>query len=210
VKFVSLALLGVLTALHLVAGGDAAGLPLSMFRDGNHAGLGYLAFALLIAMGVMMTRASFRSGESINGAFYAAAMTLLAMIAVTPSFDLLHLFLSLLLPLAVYVYYAFLFYSAATLWMLLHLSIPIVLAVATGFHSYGAWQKCLILYFVLLANLHWRFLPTTTKPKQGKPARRGDRWEEVEEIMRNLENRRWRARSVSSGMGAGAEALRRR
>ena len=161
-----------------------------MFRDGNYAGLGYLAFALLIATGVMMTRASFRSGESINGAFYAAAMTLLAVIAVTPSFDLLHLFLSLLLPLAVYVYYAFIFpCSAAPLWMVLHLSIPVVLAVATGFHSYGAWQKCLIVYFVLLANLHWRCLPPPTEPKQGKPARRGDRWEEVEEILRRLEDR---------------------
>ncbi len=192
--FVSLALLGVLTALHLVSGADAADLPLSMFRDGNYAGLGYLAFAFLIAMGVMMTRASFRSGESINGAFYAAAMTLLAVIAVTPSFDLLHVFLSLLLPLVVYVYYAFIFYSAATLWMLLHLSIPVVLAVATGFHSYGAWQKCLILYFVLLANLHWRCLPPPTEAKQRKPARRGDRWDEVEEIMRNLDDRSWRAR----------------
>jgi hypothetical protein len=31
--------------------------------------------------------------------------------------------------------------------MLIHLSAPIVLAVVTGFESYGIWQKALISYF---------------------------------------------------------------
>ena len=38
--------------------------------------------------------------------------------------------------------------------MLIHLCAPIVLAVVTGFESYGIWQKALISYFVVAGMIH--------------------------------------------------------
>src|SRR5258708_34764992 len=104
-KQISLALLGVLAALHLLEGGDATATPLSMFRDGQHAWLGYTAFALLILMGVVVAHGAYRCGEFATSIFYSVAMIILFAIAATPAFDPLHLLLSLLLPLMLYGYY---------------------------------------------------------------------------------------------------------
>ena len=38
--------------------------------------------------------------------------------------------------------------------MLMHLGAPLALAVATGFQSYGIWQKALISYFVIAGTIH--------------------------------------------------------
>jgi hypothetical protein len=38
--------------------------------------------------------------------------------------------------------------------MLIHLCAPILLAVVTGFESYGIWQKSLISYFVVVSTFH--------------------------------------------------------
>jgi hypothetical protein len=38
--------------------------------------------------------------------------------------------------------------------MLIHLCAPLVIAVVTGFESYGIWQKALISYFVVAATIH--------------------------------------------------------
>ena len=57
-KGVSLALLGVLAALHWLEGHAATAQPLSMFRDADYAWLGYAAFALLILKGLIMAHAA--------------------------------------------------------------------------------------------------------------------------------------------------------
>jgi hypothetical protein len=38
--------------------------------------------------------------------------------------------------------------------MVAHLCAPILLAVVTGFESYGTWQKALISYFIVVATIH--------------------------------------------------------
>jgi len=90
VKTVSVALLLALGALHWIAGERGIHQPLSMFRDGAHAWLGYLPFALLVVVGAIMARDSFRCGECGVCAFYSQAVILLIVIAATPSWDSVH------------------------------------------------------------------------------------------------------------------------
>jgi hypothetical protein len=158
-KGASLALLGVLATLHWRAGDGATAVPLSMFRDGNHAWLGYSAFALLILMGVVMAHAAYRCGDFLTCLIYAAGTVMLVAIAATPSVDPFHILISLLLPLMFHAFYLRLLHSVLSFWMFLHLFVPLLLLFAIQFHSFGAWQKIMMLYFVLLANLHYGLLP---------------------------------------------------
>ena len=155
----TLALVGVLVALHWRGAEESWAVPLSMFRDGNHAGLGYSAFAILILMGVVMSRAAHRSGEFATSAVYTVATVMLGAIAATPSADPFHVLLSLLLPLVLHAFYLWLLHSRLSFWMFLHLTVPLLLLVAVQFQSFGAWQKSLLIYFVLLANWHYGLLP---------------------------------------------------
>jgi hypothetical protein len=179
-KVIFLALLGVLAALHWLEGQSATALPLSMFWDGRHAGLGYLAFSLLILMGGVMTFAAYRCGDSITGTFYAVAMILLIAIAATPSFDSFHLFISLLLPFLFYAYYLTLLYSHVSFWMFLHLFVPLIVLLAIHYHSFGAWQKSMIIYFGLVANVHYSFLPAPGRKTVRKQSASESNWDRVE------------------------------
>jgi len=170
-KGISLTLLGVLAVLHWLEGNRATALPLSMFRDGNHAWLGYVAFALLILIGLAIARRAYVSGDLLACLVYVVAIALLSAIAATPSFDSFHIFISLLLPFILYVYYLTLLYSGASRWMFLHLCIPVILLFAIRFHSFGAWQKSMILYFGLVANVHYGLLPgPARKMAQRRPS----------------------------------------
>lgn len=179
-KRVSLALLGVLIAYHWLEGPAAIALPLSMFRDGSHAWLGYAAFSLLILMCVIMVQAACRSGETAAAIFYGLVMTLLTLIAATPSFDAFHIMISLLLPLMLYVYYWTLLYSGVSYWSFLHMSVPLILLLAIRYHSFGAWQKSMIIYFGAIANMHYRFLPPPIKKTARKRPTSESRWERDE------------------------------
>ena len=178
-KGASLALLAVLATLHWQAGAGATAVPLSMFRDGNHAWLGYLAFALLILMGGVVAHAAHRCGEFLTCLVYAVATVMLVAIAATPSVDPFHTLLSLLLPLLFHAFYLRLLHSVVSFWMFVHLFVPLLLLFAIQFHSFGAWQKCLLLYFVFLANLHYGLLPHPA----GKKARK----QSTRKINRDLE-----------------------
>jgi hypothetical protein len=157
-KGASLALLGVLATLHWQIGDGATAVPLSMFRDGNYAWLGYSAFALLILMGVVMAHAAYRCGEFLTYLVYTVATVMLVAIAATPSVDPFHILISLLLPFMFHAFYLRLLHSVLSFLMFLHLFVPLLLLFAIQFHSFGAWQKCMILYVVVLANLHYGLL----------------------------------------------------
>jgi hypothetical protein len=65
-------------------------------------------------------------------------------------------FWSLALPLLFYVYYARVLLEAESLWVFFHLLMPGVLGIAT--QSFGLCQKWLILYFLVVANVHYEIL----------------------------------------------------
>jgi hypothetical protein len=104
---------------------------------------------------------------------------MLIAIAATPSVDPFHILISLLLPLMFHAFYLRLLHSVLSFWMFLHLFVPLLLLFAIQFHSFGAWQKSMMLYFVLLANLHYGLLPHSV----GKKARK----QSTPKINRDLE-----------------------
>jgi hypothetical protein len=43
-------------------------------------------------------------------------------------------------------------------WLIFHSLAPFALVLLSGCHSYGLWQKCVILYLVALANIRHSLL----------------------------------------------------
>jgi hypothetical protein len=139
--------------------GDAYQRPLSMFRDYEPAWIGYALFGLLLAVGLGTVRTSFRVEEELHAAVYLATTFLLAFVAATPSNDSLHLMCALTVMVAMFVYYAVLLYRRHSMfWLVMHLLSPSVLMMASRLESYGIWQKCLIVYFLVAAVAHENLL----------------------------------------------------
>jgi hypothetical protein len=154
-KLASLAFFMLLVWAHQVGDSDRLlGQPLSMFRDGPRADLGYGLFALLLLIALLYTVALVRSGREAEAVLSGPAFPLLLAVAATPSEGSFHLFCSVLLLLLVFGYYALVLFRAGTLCLFIHLAVPVALALATCFHSYGIWQKAIVAYFVLAAVLH--------------------------------------------------------
>jgi hypothetical protein len=157
----------VLVHAHYV--GDLAQ-PLSLLRDGPQGWLGYALFALLLLIGLLYTATLVRAGREGESLASGFATVLLAVVAVTPSWGGFHLFCSILLLLLLYSYTARVLRRAASLWLFPHLLVPAVLAGLTRFHSYGAWQKSLIAYFVLVVVFHDHVLAQQLKRNAAPPA----------------------------------------
>jgi hypothetical protein len=132
--------------------------PLSMFRDGEQWLLGYSLFAVLLLLGVPMIHALVQLRRDSATGLFSVAAVLLALVAVTPSWDAFHVLASLVLIVLLYGYYAHLLHAARSAGLLPHLAAPVLLLFATQFHSYGAWQKGLIVYFVGVINVHYHVL----------------------------------------------------
>jgi hypothetical protein len=141
-----------LAAVHL-ADPDTLDRPLSMLRDGPWSAAGYALFALLGLIGVLHVRAAVRLGHGAGVAVPAVGVVLLAVVALTPSFDLDHAWAAFALMGLVYLYYALRLGLAGSPWLYAHLAFPVLLAVATSFSSYGIWQKGFVVYFLLAVNL---------------------------------------------------------
>jgi hypothetical protein len=154
-KLASLVFLSLLFVAH--AAGDPErllGQPLSELRDGEQGWLGYTLFAALLVVGVLYIGALVRSRRAGEAAVAGLAVLLLVVVTVTPSWGASHLLSSLVLLLLLHVYYGLLLYRAESFWLLVHLLMPVALAGATGFHSYGMWQKSFIAYCVVTAAVH--------------------------------------------------------
>jgi hypothetical protein len=164
--------------LLLAAHGTAArdellGQPLSLFRDGEQILWGYSIFVVLLLVGMFYTAALARSDRVAEAAVAGLAVLFLAVVTATPSLDGFHVLCSLVLLLLLFWYYALLLYRAESLWLCVHLAVPLILVSATGFHSYGLWQKSLICYFILLAVIHHhRLVRPRTEPQRSLTGRR--------------------------------------
>jgi hypothetical protein len=156
--------------------------PLSLFRDGGQAWVGYALFAVLLVIGWLYATALARSHREAEAAVAGLTVLLLVAVAVTPSWSSFHLFCSLLLLLLLFGYYARLLSRAARPLLFAHLAVPTALALATGFHSYGLWQKSLIAYFVAVAVTHHHLVGRL--PRQGGPWPAGSRPRACEEPMK--------------------------
>jgi hypothetical protein len=132
--------------------------PLSMFRDGKQAWLGYLLFAALLLVGLLYMRDLIRAGKEEEAVTAGLAILLLFIVAVTPSLQAFHLLGSLLLLLLLFGHYWRLLRDSGSPWIIFHSSAPFALVLLSGCHSYGLWQKCLILYLVVLANVRHHLL----------------------------------------------------
>jgi hypothetical protein len=137
---------------------ERLGEPLSMFRDGEQGWLGYLLFASLLVLGWLYTAALIRAGEEDEAVSAGLAGLLLVTVAMTPSFEGFHLLCSAALLLLLFLHYWRLLRESESPWLVLHVLAPFALVLVSGYHSYGLWQKSLILYFVVLATIRHHLL----------------------------------------------------
>ena len=128
--------------------------PLSLFRDHDRAWLGYSLFVALLLVGVFYAVSLARCRRWGQVTVASLAVLLLLAVAATPSWGELHLTCSLLLLVLLFAHYGLLLYFAESFWLVAHLAVPVGLAVATRFHSYGIWQKGFVVYFVIAAVIH--------------------------------------------------------
>ena len=138
--------------------------PLCSFRAGEFAALGYALFCVLALIGALYAFDMKRYGEPGEAANTASFGVLLAIIVATPDYWSFHKAAAMVLLTSIYAYFAMLLYRCERqplMW--LHLSIPLVLAVATGFQSYGMWQKALVCYLILEALIHHHHVKRTAR-----------------------------------------------
>jgi hypothetical protein len=175
-KIAALAFLVLLVGFHILEGGKSTlDRPLSMFRDDGLEGVGYLHFGLLLVLGGLAIIPTVQLEHHGGTVVYALGWVLLLVVAVTPSLGELHNTCAFLLLALLYVYYAALLFPAGVLWVYLHLVVPVLLVVATQYHSYGLWQKSLIAYFVIALVVH-RDVLTRIVRQPSRPTRpRGGR-----------------------------------
>ncbi len=132
--------------------------PLSAFREGEFGALGYALFCAIGLIGVLCTFSLNRFGEPGQASNTMGFCVLLVIVAATPNGWSLHDASAIVLLVSIYAYFAMLLYRTNRRLMLLHLSVPLLLAVVSGFQSYGLWQKMLISYFVVAAMVHHHML----------------------------------------------------
>lgn len=153
----SLLFLAVLNAVH-AADPDSFGKPLSMTRDGRYPAAGYALFALLLGVGAAHVRGYYAAGRWRHAGGPALSLALLAVVAVTPSWNAIHAVAAFSLFGVVFAHYAGRLHAAGSPWLYAHLAAPVALTVAVFGWSdltYGVWQKGLILYFLLAVNLDY-------------------------------------------------------
>jgi hypothetical protein len=171
-RLVSLAFLALLVLAHVDGEWQTAlARPLSLFREEAGSPVGWFLFALLLAAGVILVQLLLRMRWFLDAIMLLVTTALLAFVAATPSLDADHLVVSGVLLLALYFYYAVLFHRLESRWLWLHLPMPVLLVLLTQRHSYGLWQKSLILYYLLVINLQYSaskdWLESAKSPRRG-------------------------------------------
>lgn len=208
-KLAALAFLLLLAYTHESAGFDRSlAQPLSTFRDGEQAWLGYALFTALLGVGVLYAAALVRSERPGEAVLAALAVLFLAVVAATPSLDGFHTVCSLLLLLLLFGYYALLLRRAGSFLLFAHLAVPAALVLVIRFHSYGLWQKGLVAYFVAAVVIHHHLLcrqPSHGVPRARRPCGAGGNGASKRRTVYRVETgRAWKAsrppaRSLSTG-----------
>ena len=153
-KLLSLVFLTLLAWSQMVVGDHLTDMPLSMFRDGEFRIVGYALFALLLAIGAIMVAALRRANRAADAAVFAFVLALLMVVVATPSLNAWHEAGAALLLLTLFGYYAGRLVLARSSLLYFHLVMPLALTPLVGL-GYGPWQKGIIVYLLLLINIHW-------------------------------------------------------
>jgi hypothetical protein len=176
-KLASLTFVAVLLVAHF--SGDpleALALPLSMFRDGPHVVFGYVLFALLLLIAGLMLQRLHHARRHVDAVLLGVVAVFLLAVAVTPSFNEWHGLCSFVVIGLLYCYYAVVLHGEGPVWMWLHLALPLLVLAAIRCHSYGLWQKSMIVYFVLAVNVqHWLLSRGRAALDGPRPGRSGGR-----------------------------------
>jgi hypothetical protein len=153
-KLASLLFFALLIYVHLVCNpSEALGWPLSAFREGECAPLGYALFGAIGLVTAVYSVDLRRFRDPIEAIDTIGFGLFLLMVAVSPNRWMFHRASAFTLLGCAYVFFALQLRNNRRL-MLIHLCTPLVLAVVTGFESYGIWQKALISYFVVVGTMH--------------------------------------------------------
>jgi hypothetical protein len=174
-KLLSFAFLGLLVWSQHAAGRQLSEQPLSMFRDGEYRAVGYALFGLLLAIGILMLHAQVRARHVGAVIVFGLALVFLVVVVATPSLDATHDACATTLLFLLFVYYAGLLILAQTSWLYAHLAVPLMLMPLLA-GGYGPLQKGLIVYLLVLINIHWHLLegmsPLRHRERQRGPALR--------------------------------------
>ena len=165
-KLASLIFFALLIGAQQVCGQPLAW-PLSGFREGECAPLGYGLYGAIALVSVVYSVDLKRFRDPIEAVDTMGFGLLLLIAAVSPARWMLHRGSAGLLLVCAYVFLAMQLHRRHRPQMLLHLCAPIVLAVVTGF-EYGIWQKALISYFIVVATIHHH---VATREMRGDDAR---------------------------------------
>lgn len=164
-KFASLCFFALLAYVHYECSPhEALGWPLSAFREGACAPLGYMLFGAIGWLTAIYSVDLKRFDDPIETVDTIGFWLLLLTVALSPNRWMLHRVMAFSLLACAYGFFALqLRHHRPTL--LLHLCAPVLLAVLTGFESYGIWQKSLISYFIVVATIHHHVM--TRRPATG-------------------------------------------
>jgi hypothetical protein len=122
-----------------------------------------------LAAGMILVQLLLRMQWYIDALVLLFATALLGFVAATPSLDSGHLLVAGVLLLSLYIYYALLFHRLESRWLWLHLPMPVLLLFLTRLHSYGLWQKSLILYFLVVISLQYSASKAWLETAQSRP-----------------------------------------
>ena len=165
-KLASLLFFALLIFVHQLHGPYALEWPLSAFREGESEPWGYALFGAIALVTVVYSVELKRFREPIDAIDTIGFWALLLFVAVSPNRWMFHRVSAFTLLVCAYGFFALQLRNNRSL-MFLHLGAPIVLAVVTGFHSYGIWQKALISYFIIVGTIHHHF---ATRDARGSAA----------------------------------------
>jgi len=157
-KVLSIAFFGLLLWSQNAAGPELSAQPLSMFRDGEFRAVGYALFGLLMSIGVLMLHAQVRARHVGAVMVFGLALVFLIVVVATPSLDATHDACATALLFLLFVYYAgLLILTRTSFWLYVHLAAPLILMPLLA-GGYGPLQKGLIVYLLVLVNIHWHVL----------------------------------------------------
>ena len=167
-KLASLVFFALLIYVHQVCSPfEALAWPLSAFREGECEPLGYALFGAIGLVTAVYSVDLKRFNDPIEAVDTIGFGVLLLFVAVSPNRWMFHRASAFTLLGCAYVFFAIHLRNNRPL-LLIHLCAPILLAVVTGFESYGIWQKALISYFIVVATIHHH---VATRDMRGNAAR---------------------------------------
>ena len=163
--------------------------PLSNFRYGRWAGLGMVAFLLLIAIGLIYIAIARTFAERDIQFVSILSTILIIFVAVTPTVHAGHEFAANGLMILLYGFFSVRLYRADSFWFFVCLAAPLFVLAAVYTWSelnFGTIQKSIIFLLVVMVVLDSAYhmnlaipLPERRIRRSGRGGRRENRWDRL-------------------------------